>query len=124
MPRLGLVIEDDEMGDAGSEAPDDPEKLDPAHPRRIFSAIDINKYESLFEKEKEITTKYSLKTAKLERSFMYHLKAVFFLRWSIYKRNLRGILNEMMLPALIALCGILFSKISSALIIVNLSSRI
>ena len=112
MPRLGQVIQDDEMGDVGSEAPDDPEKLDPANPRRIFSAIDINKYESLFEKEKEVTTKYSLKTAKLERSFIYHLKAVFFLRWSIYKRNLRGVLNEMMLPALICLCGVLFSKIA------------
>lgn len=100
------------MGDVGSEAPDDPEKLDHANFRRINSAINVNKYESLFEKEKELTTKYSLKTAKLERSFMYHLKAVFFLRWSIYKRNLRGVLNEMMLPALICLFGILMSKIA------------
>ena len=106
---LNQKIEDDDV-EPGSEAGNDLEN-DPANPRRAFSAINLNKYESLFEKEKVVTAKYSLKTAQLETGFCYHLRAVFFMRLSMYKRNIRGVLNEMFLPAALAASGILMSEI-------------
>lgn len=71
----------------------------------------MSPYESLFEKEQNNEHKYSLKHAKLDRTFMYHLKAVFFMRWNTQKRNYKGLVSEMVLPAVIALIGILITRV-------------
>lgn len=101
---MGKIDEDSVAEDSASEHPD--QDRDAANMRRVVSEININKYESLFEKETSKEAKYSLKTARLDRSFCYHLGAVIRMRWNTQKRNYRGLINELLLPALIAAFGI------------------
>lgn len=42
---------------------------------------------------------------------MYHLKAVFFMRWNTQKRNFKGIVSEMLLPALITAIGVMITTV-------------
>jgi hypothetical protein len=66
----------------------------------------------LFEKEIIADAKYSLKTAKLDRSFCYHLSAYLGMRWNVQKRNYKGLVNELLIPAIIALFGLCITSIN------------
>ena len=103
-PMMGKIDEDEVVEDSVSENPD--HDSDNANMRRVVSEIQVNKYESLFEKETLAEAKYNLKNAKLDRSFCYHLIAFLQMRWNTQKRNYKGLVNELLLPALIALFGL------------------
>jgi hypothetical protein len=107
---MGRIDEDSVIEDSVSENPE--QDRDPANMRRVVSEINVNKFESLFEKEVVKEAKYSLKTAKLDRSFCYHLGAVLRMRWNTQKRNYKGLVNELLLPAVIAAFGICITSIN------------
>ena len=75
-PELNIIDEDDVVlsvadDDDNDASENEEEKKSSADMRRVVSEIPFSKLESLFEQEKKVETKYSLKTAKLDRSFCY-----------------------------------------------------
>lgn len=110
-PFLGRSLEVDSVGPAEESEEESEEEESFYAVRRVVSEINTSKFESLFEPEKKHEPKYSLKTATLDRSFMYHLRAVFFMRWGMQKRNRKGIINELLIPALIAFAGLCITKV-------------
>ena len=108
---LNRIVEDDgeiSVGAGESELGD----RDSSSLRRVVSEITQSKYESLFEKETKQEQKYSLKNAKLDRSFCYHLGAMFFMRWGIIKRNKKMVFSEIFMPGFLAFLGLCLMQIS------------
>lgn len=72
--------------------------------KKMIDGDDLTDMERLSNEET-----YSIKNAKMDRSFCYNLKAVLFKRWSKDKRNRKAIVTEMVAPSLLMIVGILIA---------------